>query len=426
MTEAAEPARIRYDPYDPAALADPYPAYRQLRDDDPVHLHGGQGGDPDFYVLSRFADIWDAVRRPELFSSAQGITFRNEIIELGLAPTIVMLDPPLHTRLRALIGSAFTPRRVARLEDELRAFVRTRIDVLERKAADGEPVDLHRDFSSPIPTFVLGSLLGVPAADRARFDPWVAGLTRLQNAGFSVAGIGDALSSVAEMYGYFSDVIAARRAEPRDDLLGALVAAEIGGQRLSDWDILGFCFVMVAGGNDTTGNLVSHGVLLLDGDHAARERLAADPALIPNALVEFLRLESSVQGLARATTAPVTVHGVTIPAGVKVMMLYGSGNRDEREFGPDADRLDITRHIPRHLGFSSGAHFCIGSHFARLQARVAFEELLARQPHIGVDASAGQRLHSSFTRGWLSLPATGVDISRIAGQGGSPPVVSGS
>jgi cytochrome P450 len=406
MAETGAPPR--YDPYDAAVLDDPYPAYRELREHDPVHRHPGQGGDPDFYVLSRFADIWGAVRRPELFSSAHGITFRNEITELGLAPTIVMLDPPAHTRLRGLIGSAFTPRRVARLEDELRAFVRGRVSQMERKTADGVPVDLHRDFSSPVPTFVLGSLLGIPESDRARFDPWVSGLTRLQNAGFSVDGIGDAAGAVAEMYEYFSDVIGQRRAEPQDDLLGALVAAEIDGTRLTDRDILGFCFVMVAGGNDTTGNLISHGVLLLDGDHAARERLVADPSLIPGALVEFLRLESSVQGLARMTTAPVVLHGVEIPAGTRVMMLYGSGNRDEREFGPDAERLDITREVKRHLAFSSGAHFCIGSHFARLQARVAFEELLARQPEIGVDPAAGHRLHSSFTRGWLSLPATGI------------------
>lgn len=397
-----------YDPYDPAHLDDPYPAYQHLRDADPVHLHPGQGGDPDFYVLSRFADIWESVRRPDVFSSASGITFRNEIAELGLAPTIVMLDPPVHTRLRSLIGSAFTPRRVTQLESELRAFTGARIDDMQRKAADGAPVDLHRDFSSPIPTFVLGSLLGIPEADRARFDPWVSGLTRLQNAGFAVDGIGDAVGSVAEMYAYFSDVIAARRAAPKDDLIGALVAAEIDGERLTDWDILGFCFVMVAGGNDTTGNLISHGAMLLDQNHAAREKLVAQPDLITGALVEFLRLESSVQGLARMTTAPVNVHDVEIPAGVKVMMLYGSGNRDEREFGPDARRLNITREVKRHLGFSSGAHFCIGSHLARLQARVAFEELLRRQPNIGVDVGAGQRLHSSFTRGWLSLPATGV------------------
>ena len=406
------PAPTVYDPYDAAVLANPYEAYRRLRDDDPVHLHHGRGADPNFYVLSRFADVWDAVRRPEVFSSAHGLTFRNEVVELGLAPTIVMLDPPVHTRLRGLIGSAFTPRRVAQLEDELRAFVRSRIDAMEQKVADGGQPDLHRDFSSPIPTFVLGRLLGISEADRARFDPWVTALTRLQNAGFAVDGIGDAAGAVAEMFAYFSDVIAERRRRPQDDLLGALVAAEIDGHRLSDWDILGFCFVMVAGGNDTTGNLISHGVMLLDGDPAARARLTADPALIPNALVEFLRLESSVQGLARMTTEPVTVHDVEIPAKTKVLMLFGSANRDEREFGADAGQLDIIRPIKRHLAFSSGDHFCVGSHFARLQARVAFEELFARHPNVGVDVVHGQRLHSSFTRGWLSLPATGVTRRR--------------
>jgi hypothetical protein len=412
-TEGHRPVSIAYDPYDPAALETPYEAYQHLRDHDPVHLHIGRGGDRDFYVLSRFDDIWEAVRRPEVFSSAQGITFRDETSELNLAPTIVMLDPPVHTQLRSLIGSAFTPRRVLRLEDELRAFVRSRIDAMERKSADGEPVDLHTDFSSPIPTFVLGSLLGVPESERNQFDGWVAGLVRLQNAGFAVDGIGDAAGAVAEMFGYFSEVVKSRRSEPRDDLLGALVAAEIDGERLTDWDILGFCFVMVAGGNDTTGNLISHGVMLLDGDHAARDQLVAAPELIPTALLEFLRLESSVQGLARLTTEPVVLHDVEIPVGTRVMMLYGSGNRDEREFGPSAAGLDIRRDAKRHLAFSTGAHFCIGSHFARLQARVAFEELLARQPHIGVDVAAGQRLHSSFTRGWLSLPATGVSATAI-------------
>jgi cytochrome P450 len=405
MAQARTPA---YDPYDPVVLADPYDAYRHLRDHDPVHRHRGQGGDDDFVVLSRFEDVWQAVRDPGTFSSASGITFRNEPAELGLAPTIVMVDPPVHTQLRGLIGSAFTPRRVAALEDELRAFVQQRIDLMERAAADGRPVDLHRDFSSPIPTFVLSVLLGIPEADRHRFDPWVAGLVRLQNAGFAIDGLGDAAGSVAEMYAYFSDAIAARRCEPTDDLLSALIAAELDGQRLSDWDILGFCFVMVAGGNDTTGNLISHGVMLLDSDHASRERLVAAPELIPAALVEFLRLESSVQGLARCVTRPVTVRGVDIAQGTKVMMLFGSANRDEREFGDDADRLDITRDVKRHLAFSSGAHFCIGSHFAKLQARVAFEQLLARAPHIGVDVDAGTRLHSSFTRGWLALPATGL------------------
>jgi len=392
-----------YDPFSPAFQADPYPAYRRLRDDNPVHRHA----EPPYWALSRFEDVWEAVRDASTFSSADGLTFyQDEIGKLGLAPTMVMLDPPRHTMLRRLISHGFTPRRVTALEDLLREFVRGRLDLMERKAAEGEPVDLHRDFSSPLPTFALAHLLGVPEAERARFDPWVSALTTLQDDGFDAGSLteGAAANAVAEMFGYFSDVIAARRKAPTDDLISALTVAEVEGERLTDWDILGFCFVMVAGGNDTTGNLISHAVMLLDAHHDQRERLVADPSLIPGALPEFLRLEGSVQALGRTTTRPVTLHGVEIPAGEKVMMLYGAANRDEREFGPTADRLDITRPIPRHLGFATGVHFCIGSHLAKLQARVALEELYARHPHAGVDLDEAKRVSSPFTRGWISLP----------------------
>jgi cytochrome P450 len=395
-----------YDPFDPAFQADPYPAYRRLRDEDPVHRHD----DPPFWALSRFEDIWAATRDAETFSSAQGLTFYpDEIGTLGLAPTIVMLDPPRHTVLRRLVSHGFTPRRIAALEDMLRAFVRENIARMERKAADGGTPDLHGDFSAPLPTFALAHLLGVPEADRARFTPWVRALTTLQDDGFDLKALkDDAVAAVAEMFEDFTGVIRARRADPSDDLISALAVAEADGERLTDWDVLGFCFVMVAGGNDTTANLVSHAVALLDTDHAQRERLASDASLIPNALLEFLRLESSVQALGRTTTRPVVIRGTEIPAGEKVMMLFGAANRDEREFGPSAGDLDVTREIPRHLGFSSGVHFCIGSHLAKLQARVALEELLRAHPHAGVDLENARRIASPFTRGWISLPATGI------------------
>ncbi len=394
-------APARYEPLNPRFNDDPYPGYRHLRDDDPVHHHD----DPPFWALSRFADIWDAVREPSVFSSAQGLTFYpDEIAQLGLAPTIVMLDPPRHGELRRLIARGFTSRRVVELEPMIREFVRERLGVLREKGSDA---DVHVDFASPIPTFVLAHLLGVPATDRTLFDPWVAALTHVQSSGFSLESVG-ATDAVAEMFGYFNELIVARRAKPGDDLISALIAAEVDGETLTDWDILGFCFVMVAGGNDTTGALISHAVMLLDAYPDQRARIAAEPNLIPNALLEFLRLEGSVQGLARTTLAPVRINGVEIPEGEKVMMLYGSANRDEREFGPTADQLDITRNIPRHLAFSSGPHFCVGSHLARLQARVALEELYAAQPEIGVDLSRAQRLQSPFTRGWTQLPATGL------------------
>ena len=314
-----------------------------------------------------------------------------------------MLDPPTQTQLRGLIGKGFTPRRVAALEDAIRSFVRSLL------RGFGAETDLHRDFSSRVPTFVLAELLGVPPTDRERFDPWVSTLTALQDEGFAPGALTGA-EVVAEMFEYFSGVIAARRLEPRDDLIGALVSAKVDGQQLSDWDILGFCFVMVAGGNDTTGALISHGIALLEEFPDQRRPLLDDPALIPSAVNEFLRLESSVQGLARTTTRDVVVDGVEIPAGEKVLMLDGSANRDESEFGQDAGRLDVRREAPRHLGFSSGPHFCIGSHLAKLQAKVALEELLAAFPQIGVDRSRGVRHQSAFTRGWQALPATGVNV----------------
>ena len=409
-----------FDPLDPAFIADPYPGYAWLRDHEPVHHHPKDHRAPAFWALSRFEDVWEAARRPEVFSSASGLTFfEDEIGQLGLPPTIVMLDPPVHTRLRALIARGFTPRHVARLEDSVRTFVRSRIAEITRRAADGEEVDLHGDYSSTVPTFVLAELFGLPEADRERFSPWVQTLTRLQNDGFDAnALVGDTSADpnaaagtqvVGEMFEYFTAAIAAARKEPGDDLLSRLVSAEIDGERLTDWDILGFCFVVVAGGADTTAGLISHTVLLTGQHMDQRELVLASPELLPGALVECLRYESSVQALARTTLSDVVVDDVEIPAGEKVLMLYGSANRDPREFGETADRLDVRREVGRHLAFSSGPHFCIGNHLARLQARVAIEELFAAHPHVTVDAAAGVRHESAFVRGWVSLPADGLD-----------------
>jgi cytochrome P450 len=407
---------VDYDPLDPGFLADPYPAYAWLREHDPVRHQPAAGGAPAFWALSRFDHVWDAVRRPEVFSSASGLTFfDDEIGKLGIPPTIVMLDPPRQPRLRALIGRGFTPRRVLQLEGPVRTFVRARLDEMAARHADGETVDFHTDFASTVPTYVLAELFGVPVVDRARFTPWVHALTELQNDGFGPAALNgeragslDAVTAMAEMMEYFSAAIAERRGAPSDDLLGALVSAELededGRHQLSDWDILGFCFVVVAGGSDTTASLISHAVTLLDAAPDQRQLLLDDPGLIPGALLEFLRLESSVQGLARTTLEDVEVDGVTIPAGQKVMMLYAAANRDPREFGETADQLDVRREIPRHLAFSSGPHFCVGSHLARLQAKVAVEELLARHPWVQVDPGTGRRHQSPFVRGWESLP----------------------
>lgn len=402
-----------FDPFDSAFLRDPYPAYAELREHDPVHVHPAdpQYDRPEFFALSRYADIVAAVRDPETFSSAGGLTFyADEIAALGLAPTLVMMDPPEHSLKRRLVASGFSPRRVARTEDTLRAFARGRIADIAERARCGEEVDIHTQYSTTIPTFVLGFLLGMPAADQGLLDPWVTALTTIQDNGFAFGGLGtSAVDAVAEMFEYFGALIAERRAaldagaEIPDDLISGLLRAEYDGERLGDWDVLGFCFVIVAGGNDTTGNLISHTIAQLTEHPDQRAEVAADPVLVPGALLECLRRESSVQALARTTTREVSISGVMIPEGSKVMMYYGSGNRDEREFGADAAELDIHREFISHLAFSQGPHFCIGSHFAKLQARVALEELYERFPTISADAERADRIESPFTRGFNNL-----------------------
>lgn len=403
MSPTTHAEATTYDPFDPAFQDDPYPAYRRLRDEDPVHRHEVPGA-PPFLVVSRFADVWDVVRDPATFSSAQGLTFYpDEIERLGLAPTIVMMDPPRQTELRALIAKGFTPRRVLDLEPRIRRIVHARVADLGRARTEGRVPDLHRDLSQHVPTWVLAELLGVPESDRARFGPWVRALVQLQDDGFDVGRMQGA-EAVAEMFGYFGDLVAQRRTDPRDDLVSALVHAEHDGTRLTDWDVLGFCFVMVAGGTDTTANLISSAVPLLDAHPDQRELLLDEPCTIGAAVPEMLRLESSVQGLARTATRDAEIAGVPVTEGEKVLLLYGSANRDEREFGPTAAELDVRRNAPRHLGFASGPHFCIGNHLARLMTRVTLEELLTAYPRISADTAAGERLHSAFTRGWVSLP----------------------
>jgi cytochrome P450 len=206
-----------------------------------------------------------------------------------------------------------------------------------------------------------------------------------------------------ELAGYLAKVLEQRRREPRDDLLSALLASEIDGQHLSEPELIGFAFLLLVAGNETTTNLISNAAILLDRHRDQRRLLLEDPARIPGAVEEFLRYDSPVQGLGRTTTAPVTLHGVTIPEGGKVLLLFGSANRDERKI-PGAERFDVLRDPNPHLAFGFGAHFCLGANLARLEARVAFEELLDRIPEYRMTESRVQRHCSGPIRGALALP----------------------
>jgi cytochrome P450 len=382
-----------YDPEDPATQLDPYPAYRRLRDELPV-FHQPRLG---FFALSRFADVHDALADHERFSSTQGLTWDPTAAEqAGVLPMMVTTDPPAHTDLRKLVNRGLTPRRVAALEPDVRRVVGDAIDAL--LAAGGG--DLVADLAVPVPATIIGRFLGVPASDRERFHHWATAVV----GGTSGAEYHAAHhQATRDLYAYFSGLVAERRRSPGDDLVSALVAATLDGAQLSDRDVLGFCFNIVIGGVETTASLVANGMVTLQAHPDVRRRLALEPARIPSAVEEMLRLETPVQGLCRTTTRALLRHGVTIPSGAKVLLLFGAANRDEREF-PDADRFDVGRAADRHLAFGYGAHYCIGAALARLMGRVAFEEMMVRLDRGVLDVARGRRLPSAVSRGWLSLP----------------------
>jgi hypothetical protein len=381
---------LRYVPFGAATWRDPFPLYRRLRDEDPLHWSEEAG----CYVLSRFEDVFGAARDTATFSSAQGLTFQNEVEELGLAPTIVMMDPPDHTHYRRLVNRGFTPRQVDEIEPAVREFVAARIEELRT----AEKADFIPGLARPLPCFVVANYLGVSEEDRGQFEGWTESIVQAGSSGHP----GSAADALAGMYGYFTELIARRRAEPGDDMISTLVAADDGTLEIEQ--ILGYAFVMVTGGNDTATGLLGGAAELLTANPEQRARLRDDPSTIPNAVEECLRLTSPVQGLCRVTTRNVTVNGVDLPVGTRVLLCYGAANRDPREFGATAEEMDVARPIPRLMTFSSGPHFCLGAAAARLQGRVVIEELLARCPDFQVDADAGVFADGAFTRRYDTLP----------------------
>lgn len=390
-----------------ATWSNPWPMYRALRDRDPVH-HVVPPNSPehDYYVLSRHADVWAAARDHETFSSAKGLTVNYDDLELiGLQdnPPFVMQDPPVHTQFRKLVSRGFTPRQVEAVEPKVREFVVERIEGL--RAAGGG--DIVTELFKPLPSMVVAHYLGVPEEDWVQFDGWTQAIVAANTAEGGVAGaletVGDAVGS---MMAYFTGLIERRRTDPEDDTISHLVTAGVGadGDVAGTLSILAFTFTMVTGGNDTVTGMLGGSMPLLHDRPDQRKLLVDNPELITDAVEELLRMTSPVQGLARTTTRDVTIGDTTIPAGRRALLLYGSANRDERQYGPDAAELDVTR-CPRNiLTFSHGAHHCLGAAAARMQSRVALTELLARCPDFEVDESGIAWAGGNYVRRPLSVP----------------------
>jgi cytochrome P450 len=372
---------------------DPWDDYRSLRDHDPVQQvsHAEYG---DFWVLSRFDDVFNAARDTATFSSADGLTPMPGSADMFSddARPIVMMDPPNHTAMRRLVSKAMTPRRVEAIDGIVREFVDARLDMIDSEC------DIVDVLFKPLPSFVVAHYLGVPEEDRERFDGWTNSIV----AATSSSNFEDATDAFMSLFAFGDELIARRQVEPGDDLVSSLV--EVGPEVASAGWIVGFVFTMVTGGNDTTTGLLSGAAELMTKHRDQRQLLLDDLSRVTPSIEEFLRLTSPVQNLARTTTRDVEIHDTVIPEGKKVMLLYGSANRDEREFGDDASELNVQREIDKMVSLGYGAHHCLGAAAARLQTSIALECLLARFPDFSVDHEAGQFAAGSFVRRYESLP----------------------
>ncbi|MDG2352741.1 MAG: cytochrome P450 [Acidimicrobiales bacterium] len=375
-----------YVPRSGESWRNPYPMYSDLRDNSPVHFVE----DGSYWFLSRFEDVFNAARSPNIFSSRHGLTIdqNSEYLEMGDATPIVFLDPPEHTQFRRLISKGFTPRKAEDMRQDINSFVEAAI----KRIKELENCDIISELFKPLPSFVVSKYLGVPTSDRMIFDTWtekiVAGAVQNEDS--------EGLDAIIELTSYFTEMIEWRKSKPGDDLISELL--EMGEEKVSIMWILGLAFTMIAGGNDTTTGLLGGSAVLLTENPDQRKLLLEDLRLLPEAIEELLRMTSPVQGLSRVLLEDFELQGEKIPSGSRVLIGYGSGNRDEREFGKDSEKLNIRRKIKRTLGFGSGAHLCLGASVARLQSSIALKEILRNFPDFYVDESSSTYATGNYVR----------------------------
>lgn len=397
MTSVASPPY--YDPYDFDIDADPYPVWRRLRDEQPLYYNERY----DFYALSRFEDVERSSIDFGTYSSARGTLL--ELIKSGfdMPPgTMIFEDPPTHDIHRGLLSRVFTPRKINALEPKVRELCARCLDPL----VDSGRFDFVKDLGAQMPMRVIGMLLGIPEQEQTAIrDRINEGMRTTENAPMDLeAAIGEGRHPGDA----FEQYIEWRVTHPSDDLMTELLRAEFDDasgtrRRLSRAEVLGFVNLIAAAGNETTTRLIGWAGKVLAENPEQRRALVHDRGLVANAIEELLRYESPSPVQARYVTTDVEHYERRVPAGSVMLLLTASANRDERKF-PDADHFDVRRSIDHHLAFGYGVHFCLGAALARLEGRVALEEVLQRFPSWEVDWSNAQRAHTSTVRGWEQLP----------------------
>jgi cytochrome P450 len=402
LTEGQDPSRgsseLYYDPYDFRIDDDPYPIWKRLRDEQPLYRNERF----DFYAVSRFDDVEACSRDWRTFVSSKGTIL--EVIRADVTlprGMFIFEDPPIHDLHRGLMSRVFTPRRVAALEKRMREFCARALGPLV--GCDG--FDFVRDLGADMPMRVISEMLGIPEAEQeAVRDQIDAGLRMDEDS----ASIGVDAAAVLNDRGRFVDYIGFRRRHPSDDLMTDLITMsfvdENGVERhLDDEEIVNYSTLLAAAGNETTTRLIGWTGYLLAKHPEQRDLLLNDRSLIPGAIEEILRYEAPSPVQARFVTRDVELHGATVPEGSVLLLLTASANRDERRF-PDPDRFDVRRKIDHHVSFGYGVHFCLGAALARLEGRVALEEVLTRFPRWEVDEENAERVRTSTVRGWHRLP----------------------
>lgn len=404
--EGALPARdlSLYHLLDPDVLSDPYPLYRQLRNEDPVHwdtfLHA--------WVVTRYEDVvhvlhhFSAQRTPTPEQlSALNLSELNPIAAV-MVRQMLFLDPPAHTRLRALASAAFTPARV----EQLRQHIRQVMDSLLDAVVSSGRMDVIADFAAPAPAIVTAEMLGVPVKDHAQLKEWSQDFAEmLGNFQHNPIRFRRVLESVENLCSYFRGAMEEQRTHPRAGLVQAMMAAEVDGARFTEEEIIANLIVTMVGGQETTTNLIGNGVLTLLSHREELGRLRLDPTLIPSAVEELLRYESPSQHTARLAPTDLELGRKSIRKRAAVIAVMGAANRDPDRF-PDPDRLDLSRKDNRHLAFGWAAHFCFGAALARLEGQIAFDLLLSRLSGLALDTGRVEWRHNLGLRGLKALPVT--------------------
>ena len=397
VTELAV-TELVYNPFGFAHHDDPYVTYKRLRDEAPAYWNP----ELEFWALSRFEDVMEGFRDTALLSSAGGVALENRrpVGQSVGFDQMIEYDPPEHTVLRKLVSRVFTTRTVAKMEHEIRRIFTVYLDeVIEVGRAE-----VVNDLTSPFPMDVISAILGVPAPDRPALRANSDKVMIREDGVFAIPR--EAADGMLGLVTYFNQDLPKRKAGEGSGLISDLVGFEFDGRVLTDEELLGFCILFIIAGHETTTKMVANVMELLSRHPDQRAAAIAEPALIPDTIEEVLRYHNSTQYMHRTLTRDFEIHGQQMREGDSVLLLIGAANHDEREFGPTAEEFNILRRPDRHLGFGYGAHFCLGAALARMEGKVAVEEILRRIPDYEVDHEAKVRFHSSNVTGWRSLPVT--------------------